>query len=71
MLLRGCLAVATSEERRVREQLKELLEAEVAKQAESSASRQHSERGGQEHHLHTAQICLLPSIESAGREAKP
>jgi hypothetical protein len=45
MLLRGCPEAATSEERRVRQQLKALLEAAVAQQAESSASRQHSERG--------------------------
>jgi hypothetical protein len=40
MLLRGCLEAATSEEQRVREQLKALLEAAAAQQAESSASRQ-------------------------------
>jgi hypothetical protein len=40
MLLRGCLEAATSEEQRVREQLKALLEASIAQQAESSASRQ-------------------------------
>jgi hypothetical protein len=45
MLLRGCPEPATSEERRVREQLKVLLEAAAAQQAESSASRQRSERG--------------------------
>jgi hypothetical protein len=45
MLLRGCPEPATSEERRVREQLKALLEAAAAQQVESSASRQHSERG--------------------------
>jgi hypothetical protein len=45
MLLRGCPEAATSEERRVREQLKALLEAAAAQQAESSASRQGSERG--------------------------
>jgi hypothetical protein len=45
MLLRGCPEPATSEERRVREQLKALLEAAVAQQAESSTSRQCSERG--------------------------
>jgi hypothetical protein len=45
MLLCGCPEAATSEERRVRRQLKALLEAAVAQQAESSASRQHSERG--------------------------
>jgi hypothetical protein len=44
MLLRGCPEVATSEERRVRQQLKALLEATAAQQAESSALRQHSER---------------------------
>jgi hypothetical protein len=43
MLLCGCPEPATSEERRVRQQLKELLEAAVAQQAESSASRQRSE----------------------------
>jgi hypothetical protein len=45
MLLCGCPEAATSEERRVRQQLKALLEAAVAQQAESSASRQRSERG--------------------------
>jgi hypothetical protein len=45
MLLRGCPEPATSEERRVREQLKALPEAAVAQQAKSSASRQQSERG--------------------------
>jgi hypothetical protein len=45
MLLRGCPEPATSEERRVREQLKALLEAAAAQQAESSTSRQRSERG--------------------------
>jgi hypothetical protein len=45
MLLRSCPEPATSEERRVREQLKALLEAAAAQQAESSASRQRSERG--------------------------
>jgi hypothetical protein len=45
MLLHGCPEPATSEERRVWEQLKTLLEAAAAQQAESSASRQHSERG--------------------------
>jgi hypothetical protein len=46
MLLRGYPEVATSEERRVRQQLKALLEAAAAaQQAESSASRQRSERG--------------------------
>jgi hypothetical protein len=45
MLLRGCPEPATSEERRVRQQLKALLEAVAAQQAESSASRQHLERG--------------------------
>jgi hypothetical protein len=43
MLLRSCPEPATSEERRVRQQLKTLLEAAVAQQAESSASRQRSE----------------------------
>jgi hypothetical protein len=62
MLLRGCPEAATSEERRVHQQLKALLEAATAQQAESA--------GGQEHHPPTAQICLLPSIESAGREAE-
>jgi hypothetical protein len=38
MLLRDCLEAATSEERRVCQQLKVLLEAAVAQQAESSAS---------------------------------
>jgi hypothetical protein len=45
MLLRDCPEAATSEERRVRQQVKVLLEAVTAKQAESSASRQRSERG--------------------------
>jgi hypothetical protein len=45
MLLRGCPEPVTPEEWRVREQLKTLLEAAVAQQAESSASRQRSERG--------------------------
>jgi hypothetical protein len=45
MLLRGCPEAATSKERRVRQQLKALLEAAVAQQAESSASRQRLERG--------------------------
>jgi hypothetical protein len=45
MLLRGFPEPATSEERRVREQLKAPLEAATTHQAESSASRQPSERG--------------------------
>jgi hypothetical protein len=45
MLLRGCSEASTSEERRVRQQLKALLEAATAQQAESSASRQCSKRG--------------------------
>jgi hypothetical protein len=45
MLLRGCPEPATSEERRVREQLKAFLEVAAAQQAESSVSRQRSERG--------------------------
>jgi hypothetical protein len=45
MLLRSCPEPATSEERRVRQQLKTLLEAAAAQQAESSASRQRLERG--------------------------
>jgi hypothetical protein len=45
MLLRGCSEPATSEERRVRQQLKALLEVTAAQQAESSASHQRSERG--------------------------
>jgi hypothetical protein len=44
MLLRGCPEAATSEERRVRQQLKALLEA-ATQQAESSDSRQCLERG--------------------------
>jgi hypothetical protein len=44
MLLRGCPEAATSEERRVCQQLKALLEA-AGQQAESSASRQHLEHG--------------------------
>jgi hypothetical protein len=42
MLLCGCPDAATSEERRVRQQLKVLLEAAAAQQEESSPSRQHS-----------------------------
>jgi hypothetical protein len=42
MLLRGCPEPTTSEERRVCQQLKALLEAAAAQQAESSTSRQHS-----------------------------
>jgi hypothetical protein len=38
MLLRSCPEPATSEERRVRQELKTLLEAAAAQQAESSAS---------------------------------
>jgi hypothetical protein len=38
MLLRGCPEAATSEERRVRQQLKMLLEAAAVQQAESYAS---------------------------------
>jgi hypothetical protein len=45
MLLRGCSEPATSEERRVRQQLKALLEDAAAQQAESSALRQRSECG--------------------------
>jgi hypothetical protein len=45
MLLRDCPEPATSEERRVRQQLKALLEAAAAQQAEGSATRQRSERG--------------------------
>jgi hypothetical protein len=45
MLLRGCPEAATSEERRVRQQLKALLEATAAQQAERSASRHCLERG--------------------------
>jgi hypothetical protein len=45
MLLRDYPDAVTSEERRVRQQLKALLEAAAAQQAESSASLQHSERG--------------------------
>jgi hypothetical protein len=45
MLQHGCLEAATSEERRVRQQLKALLEATTTQQVESSASRQHLERG--------------------------
>jgi hypothetical protein len=45
MLLRGCPEAATSEERCVCQQLKALLEAAAAQQAESSASRQRLERG--------------------------
>jgi hypothetical protein len=44
MLLRGCPEAVTSEERRVRQQLKALLEATTMQQAESSASCQCSER---------------------------
>jgi hypothetical protein len=45
MLLRGCSEASTFEERRVYQQLKALLKAAAAQQAESSASRQRSERG--------------------------
>jgi hypothetical protein len=45
MLLPSCPEPTTSEERWVCQQLKALLEAAVAQQAESSASRQCSERG--------------------------
>jgi hypothetical protein len=45
MLLRGCPEAATTEEQRVRQQLKVLLEAAVVQQAESLASRQRSEHG--------------------------
>jgi hypothetical protein len=45
MLLCGSPEPATSEERRVRPQLKALLEAAATQQAKSSASRQRSERG--------------------------
>jgi hypothetical protein len=45
MLLRSCPDPATSEERRVRQQLKALLEDVAAHQEESSASRQRLERG--------------------------
>jgi hypothetical protein len=57
MLLCGCSEAGTSEERRVRQQLKVLLEARTG--------------GGREHHPPTARILLLPSIQSAGREAEP
>jgi hypothetical protein len=43
MLLRGCPEAVTSEERRVRQQLKVMLEVAAVQQAESSASHQHSE----------------------------
>jgi hypothetical protein len=39
MLLRGCPEAATSKERRVRQQVRVLLEAAAAQQAESSSSR--------------------------------
>jgi hypothetical protein len=45
MLLCGCPEAATSEERRVHQQLQALLKAAAVQQAESSASRQCSERG--------------------------
>jgi hypothetical protein len=45
ILLCGYPEVATSEERQVCQQLKSLLEAATTQQAESSASRQRSERG--------------------------
>jgi hypothetical protein len=45
MLLRGSPEPETSEKRRVRQQLEALLEAAAAQQAESSPSRQRSERG--------------------------
>jgi hypothetical protein len=44
MLLRGCPEVATSKERRVFQELKALLKAAAAQQAESSASHQWSAR---------------------------
>jgi hypothetical protein len=43
MLLRGCSEPATSKAQRVRQQLKALLEAAAAQQAESSTSRQRLE----------------------------
>jgi hypothetical protein len=46
MLLRGCPEAAASEERRVRQQLKALLEAAVEQQAESSASCHARSAGG-------------------------
>jgi hypothetical protein len=45
MLLLDCPEPATSEERLVHQQVKALPKAAEAQQAESSASRQHSERG--------------------------
>jgi hypothetical protein len=45
MLLRSCPEPANSEERRVRQQLKTLLEAVAVQQAERSTSRRRSERG--------------------------
>jgi hypothetical protein len=45
MLLHGCPEPATSKERWVRQQLKALLKAATAQQAESFASRQCSEHG--------------------------
>jgi hypothetical protein len=45
MLLHGCPEAATSEERRVRQQLKALLKAAAAQQVERSASHQRSEHG--------------------------
>jgi hypothetical protein len=45
MLLRGCPEPTISQERRVREQLKALLETAAAQQVENSASRKRSERG--------------------------
>jgi hypothetical protein len=71
MLLRGCLKAATSEERRVHQQLKALLEAAAAQQAESSASHHRSERERVERSPRTARIRLLTIIESAESEAKP
>jgi hypothetical protein len=50
MLLRSCPKAATSEERRVRQQLMVLLEAATAQQAESSASRQRGRAGARSAH---------------------
>jgi hypothetical protein len=71
MLLRGCPELETSEERRVHEQLKALLEGQQNNKPRARPRASAPSAGGQEHHLRTVQICLLLSIESAGREAGP
>jgi hypothetical protein len=71
MLLRGCPEPATSEERRVRQQLKALLKAAAAQQAKSSASSQRSEReraGAPSAHGPNPPP---PSTRGVGRESEP